>query len=86
MVLKSEAVGTIKKATKAKIAVFGAGVDTSATETKSTVLINSASQLENYARTEEAKIEELIKAVASTGASVIVSGGTIGEMPLRFCE
>ncbi len=47
MVLKSEAVGTIKKATKAKIAVFGAGVDTSATETKGTVLINSASQLEN---------------------------------------
>ncbi len=47
MVLKSEAVGTIKKATKAKIAVFGVGVDTSATETKGTVLINSASQLEN---------------------------------------
>jgi T-complex protein 1 subunit theta len=42
--------------------------------------------LENYAKTEEAKIEELIKAVASTGASVIVSGGTIGEMSLRFCE
>ncbi len=86
MVLKSEAVGTIKKATKPKIAVFGAGVDTSATETKGTVLINSASQVEDYAKTEEAKIEELIKAVASTGASVIVSGGTIGEMALRFCE
>jgi T-complex protein 1 subunit theta len=86
MVLKSEAVGTVKKATKAKIAVFGAGVDTSATETKGTVLINSASQVEYYAKTEEAKIEELIKAVASTGASVIVSGGTIGEMALRFCE
>ncbi|KAH9574892.1 hypothetical protein CY35_01G083000 [Sphagnum magellanicum] len=86
MVLKSEAAGTIKKATKAKIAVFGAGVDTSATETKGTVLINSANQLENYAKTEEAKIEELIKAVASSGASVVVSGGTIGEMALHFCE
>ncbi|KAF2288225.1 hypothetical protein GH714_005172 [Hevea brasiliensis] len=46
------------------VAVFAGGVDTSATETKGTVLIHSAEQLENYAKTEEAKVEELIKAVA----------------------
>ncbi|MCO5605732.1 hypothetical protein L7F22_059916 [Adiantum nelumboides] len=86
MVLKSDAVGTIKHAKKAKIAVFGAGVDTSATETKGTVLINSAEQLENYAKLEEGKIEELIKAVADSGATVIASGGSVGEMALHFCE
>lgn len=86
MVLKSDAVGSIKRMEKAKVVVFATGVDTTATETKGTVLIHSAEQLENYAKTEEAKVEELIKAVAESGAKVIVSGGAIGEMALHFCE
>ncbi|KAG0566798.1 hypothetical protein KC19_7G088700 [Ceratodon purpureus] len=86
MVLKSESVGTIKVAKNAKVAVFGGGVDTSATETKGTVLINSGSELEQYAKTEEAKVEELIKSIAASGATVIVSGGAVGEMALHFCE
>ncbi|KAF5473690.1 hypothetical protein F2P56_005661 [Juglans regia] len=86
MVLKSDAVGSIKRVEKAKVAVFASGVDTSATETKGTVLIHSAEQLENYSKTEEAKVEELIKAVADSGAKVIVSGAAIGEMALHFCE
>ncbi|XP_058105866.1 T-complex protein 1 subunit theta [Magnolia sinica] len=86
MVLKTDAVGSIKQVENAKIAVFSGGVDTSATETKGTVLIHSAEQLENYAKTEEAKVEELIKAVADSGAKVIVSGAAVGEMALHFCE
>jgi len=86
MVLKNDAVGSIKRVEKAKIAVFAGGVDTSATETKGTVLIHSAEQLENYAKTEEAKVEELIKAVADSGAKVIVSGAAVGDMALHFCE
>ncbi|CAM8963726.1 unnamed protein product [Rhodiola kirilowii] len=86
MVLKNDAVGSIKKMEKAKVAVFVSGVDTSATETKGTVLIHNADQLENYAKTEEAKVEELIKAVADSGAKVIVSGAAVGEMALHFCE
>jgi len=86
LVLKSDVVGSIKQIEKAKIAVFAGGVDTSATETKGTVLIQSAEQLENYAKTEEAKVEELIKAVADSGAKVIVSGAAVGEMALHFCE
>ncbi|CAA6653787.1 unnamed protein product [Spirodela intermedia] len=86
MVLKHDAVGSIKKMEKAKIAVFVSGVDTSATETKGTVLIQSAEQLENYSKTEESKVEELIRAVAESGAKVIVSGGAVGEMALHFCE
>ncbi|ONK61297.1 uncharacterized protein A4U43_C08F28240 [Asparagus officinalis] len=86
MVLKTDAVGSIKKVEKAKIAVFVGGVDTSATETKGTVLIHNAEELENYAKTEEAKVEELIKAVADSGAKVVVSGAAVGEMALHFCE
>ncbi|KAF3663211.1 T-complex protein 1 subunit theta [Capsicum annuum] len=86
MVLKTDAIGSIKRTEKAKVAVFVQGVDTSATETKGTVLIHSATQLENYAKTEEAKVEELIKSVADSGAKVIVSGAAVGEMALHFCE
>ncbi|KAL8167155.1 hypothetical protein V2J09_008654 [Rumex salicifolius] len=86
MILRNDAVGSIKHVEKAKVAVFVNGVDTSATETKGTVLIHSAEQLESYAKTEEAKVEELIKAVAESGAKVIVSGGSIGEMAQHFCE
>ncbi|XP_074582790.1 T-complex protein 1 subunit theta-like [Curcuma longa] len=86
MVLKGDTVGSIKRIEKAKVAVFAGGVDTSATETKGTVLIHSAEQLENYAKTEEAKVEELIKAVADSGAKVVVSGAAVGDMALHFCE
>ncbi|CAH9102398.1 unnamed protein product [Cuscuta europaea] len=86
MVLKSDAIGSIKRMEKAKVAVFVGGVDTSATETKGTVLIHSADQLENYAKSEESKVEDLIKAVADSGAKVIVSGGAVGEMAQHFCE
>ncbi|KAL5709990.1 T-complex protein 1 subunit theta [Ranunculus cassubicifolius] len=92
MVLKHDVVGSIKME-KAKIAVFAGGVDTSATETKGTVLINSAEQLENYAKTEEAKVEELIKVVADSGAKVVVSGGALMVLKIsskfelrRFCR
>ncbi|GKV34812.1 hypothetical protein SLEP1_g43153 [Rubroshorea leprosula] len=84
--LPQEPMGSIKQMEKAKVAVFVSGVDTSATETKGTVLIHSAEQLENYAKTEEAKVEELIKAVADSDAKVIVSDGEVGEMALHFCE
>ncbi|MFS7962085.1 putative T-complex protein 1, theta subunit [Helianthus anomalus] len=86
MVLKGDTVGSVKRIEKAKVVVIAGGVDTTATETKGTVLIHSAEQLENYAKTEEAKVEELIKAAADSGAKVIVSGAAVGEMALHFCE
>ncbi|CAL2246516.1 unnamed protein product [Prunus armeniaca] len=86
MVLKTDVVGSIKRMEKAKVAVFAGGVDTFATETKGTVLIHTADQLEKYAKTEAAKVEEFIKAVADSGAKVIVSGAAVEEMALHFCE
>lgn len=86
MVLKADAVGTIKRVKHAKVAVFGGGIDTNPTETKGTVLIENAEQLMGYAKSEEAQVEDLIKQVAASGASVVVSGQNVGEMALHFCE
>lgn len=86
LVIKRGVEGTIQSIENAKVAVFAQAVDTSATETKGTVLIRSAEELEGYSKGEESKVEEAIKAIADTGAKIIVSGGTFGEMALHFIE
>ena len=43
-----------------------AGVDTNTTETKGTILIKSAEELESYASSEEAKLESYIKVEKTT--------------------
>ncbi|GAB4819631.1 hypothetical protein N2152v2_006677, partial [Parachlorella kessleri] len=64
MVLKRDVEGSIKSVEDAKVAVFAQGVDTTSTETKGTVLIRSAEELEGYSRGEEDRIEEVIKGIA----------------------
>lgn len=86
MVLKRGVEGSISSATDAKVAVFAQGVDTASTETKGTVLIRSAEELENYSKSEEARIEEIIKSIADAGAKVVVGHQAFGEMALHFLE
>eukprot|EP00898_Chlorokybus_atmophyticus_P006650 jgi/Chlat1/6987/Chrsp56S06683 len=86
VVVRRSPEGTKTHAKQARIAVFASGVDTSDTETKGTVLIESAEQLENYAKSEEAKLEAIVKSIADAGATVVVSGAGIGEMALHFLE
>lgn len=86
MVLKRDSEGTIELVEDAKVVVYAQGLDTSTTETKGTVLIKSAEELENYAKSEEATLESYVKAVADTGVKVVASGGNIGEMAMHFLE
>jgi len=67
-----------------KVAVFTCPVDALQTETKGTVLIKTAEELTNFSRGEETQLENQIKAIADSGAGVIVSGGKIGDMALHF--
>lgn len=84
MVFKRCVEGDITKQLKAKIAIFTCPVDITPTETKGTVLIKSATELLNFSRGEESLLDSQIKAIADTGATVIVSGGKIGDMALHF--
>lgn len=54
------------------------------TQTLSTPV--QAAELEGYAAGEEKKIEDAIKAIADTGAKVVVTGQSVGEMALHFLE
>lgn len=73
-------------ATDAKITVFGCGIEASGTEAKGTVLMKNADDLKGYNKSEEVKMEEVIKSIADTGTKVIVCGGTVSEMALHFIE
>lgn len=70
----------------AKIVVFGCGMEASATEAKGTVLMKNADDLKNYNKSEEKKMEEIVKGIADSGVRVCVTGGTVSEMALHFIE
>lgn len=77
---------TLTSAKDAKIVVFGCGIEASATEAKGTVLMKNADDLKNYNKSEEKKMEEIIKGIADSGVKVCVAGGTVSEMALHFIE
>jgi len=76
----------LNQATNAKITVFACGMEASGTEAKGTVLMKDAADLMGYNKSEETKMEEIIKSIADTGTKVVVSGGTISEMAMHFIE
>lgn len=86
MVVMRGAETTMLSAEDAKVTVFGCGIEASATEAKGTVLMENADDLKGYNKSEETKMEEIIKSIAETGTKVVVSGGTVSEMALHFIE
>lgn len=54
---EADIAGIVKKATKAKVAVYTCGLDISQTETKGTVLLKKADELLNFTRGEEKQLE-----------------------------
>lgn len=86
VVIKRDTEGVIKNVQDAKVAVFVQGVDTGSTETKGTVLIHNAQELESYSRSEEDRLEAIIKGIADAGARIVAAGSAFGEMALHFVE
>ncbi|CAG2168360.1 unnamed protein product [Oppiella nova] len=86
MVFKKLVEGDITVADNANVVVYTCPVDTQATETKGTVLIKSAEELKDFSRGEENLLETQIKAIAESGAKVIVSGGKFGDLALHYCN
>jgi T-complex protein 1 subunit theta len=84
MVFKRFVEGDVASAEKAKIAIFNCPIDITQTETKGTVLIKTAEELKNFSKGEDSMLEQQIKAIADTGAKVVVAGGKFGDMALHF--
>ncbi|CAN6673350.1 T-complex protein 1 subunit theta [Trichomonascus vanleenenianus] len=84
MVFNREPEGSIKKASKAKVALFTTAIDTSQTETKGTVLLHNAKEMLDFSKGEEAQLETQIKEIADTGLKVVIAGGGIGDLALHY--
>lgn len=86
MVFKRFVEGNTNGAVNAKIALYACPVDIMQTETKGTVLIKSAEELTKFSRGEESLLEQQIKAIAESGAKVVVAGAKFGDMALHYCN
>jgi len=86
MVIPYSTIGSKKRIEKAKIAVFTCAIQAADTETKGTVLIESANELMNFNASEEKEIENTIKSIADSGINVLVTGETIDDMAAHFIE
>eukprot|EP00753_Platysulcus_tardus_P015460 PLAT5019.4.p2 GENE.PLAT5019.4~~PLAT5019.4.p2 ORF type:complete len:539 (-),score=319.74 PLAT5019.4:152-1768(-) len=86
LVLQREALGLVKHVEDAKLLVLGTSLEASDTETKGTVLIESAEELMEFNKGEERLMEDQIRSIAESGVNVIVSNGAVSEMALHFCE
>lgn len=84
MVFKRQVEGEVTDVRDAKVAVYTCAFDSTQTETKGTVLLNSAQELKNFSRGEEALLESQVRAIADTGAKVVVTGGKVGDMALHY--
>uniref|UniRef100_A0ABI7Y1X6 T-complex protein 1 subunit theta n=1 Tax=Felis catus TaxID=9685 RepID=A0ABI7Y1X6_FELCA len=86
MVFKKETEGDVTSVKSAKIAVYSCPFDGMITETKGTVLIKTAEELMNFSRGEENLMDAQVKAIADTGANVIVTGGKVADMALHYAN
>ena len=77
---------SIHRVTNAKVAVFNANLEMNQGETKGTVLLTNADELQNYTKSEENQFENFIKGLAEAGVNVVVASGSISETALHFLE
>lgn len=84
MVFPKEPNGSVKKATKAKVAVYSCAIDISQTETKGTVLLHNAKEMLDFTKGEEDQLEAAIKEIYDVGIRVIIAGSTVGELAMHY--
>lgn len=86
MVILRQSETSIHHVTKAKVAVFNTNIEMQQGETKGTIMLTSAEELENYSKSEEDKFEKFIKELADHGITCVVGSGSMSEMAVHFFE
>lgn len=76
--------GNVKKVQSAVIAVFACPFDLTQTETKGTVLLETAEELMKFSAGEESQVEAQVKALADRNVNVVVAAGKFGDLYVHF--
>jgi T-complex protein 1 subunit theta len=77
---------SIKSVEDARVGVFVNPLDIDNTDSKGNVLMKNADELKNYNKSEEAFMEEQVKAIADSGVNVCVFGGKCSDLALHYLE
>jgi len=86
LVVECDTEVTIKRVRDAKVAVYTCSLQLADTETKGTVVLESAKELLSFSGSEEKSLEAIFSGIAKTGVNVIVCGGKIDELSRHYCE
>lgn len=78
--------GAVQRMKACKIAVYGCAIELDRTETKGTVLLQSAEELLDLSASEEKAMDARIKEFADNGINVIVSQMSFHDLALHFCD
>lgn len=78
--------GAVQQMKNCKIAVYGCAIELDRTETKGTVLLQSAEELLDLSASEEKAMDTRIKEFADNGINVIVSQMSFHDLALHFCD
>ena len=70
MVFCRDTQGTVKEAINAKVAIYSCPFDVIQTETKGTILINTAAELTAFSNEEEQDVEAKIQGLIASGIKV----------------
>lgn len=77
---------SVHKVTDAKVAIFNNPLEAESGDTKGTVLLKTAEELQNYTKGEEEVMEKFVKKLSDAGINVVISGGSISEICLHYME
>jgi len=86
MVILRDTEGIVKKIENAKVMVLGCEFQATQSEAKGTVLLRSAEELLNYNKGEEAKMEQIVQEIASSGVKCVISNGAVSQMAMHFAD
>jgi T-complex protein 1 subunit theta len=84
LVLNHKLNGAPLKHGAVKVAVYSCPLDIGRTETKGTVLLKSAAQMIAFGQDEERSLEADLKAIADSGAQLLVTSDTVSDLALHF--
>lgn len=66
--------------------MFNTNIEMQQGETKGTIMLTNADELENYSKSEEDKFEGFIKGLADSGIQCVIATGSMSEMAVHFFE
>lgn len=71
---------SVHKVENARVAVYHADLQSESGDTKGTVLLKTAEELQNYTKSEEELLEKFVKKLVDNEINVVIAGGSISDV------